>query len=389
MRAFYNVSAAVVILLFAVACGSTTKEEKGSLADKKVQLEQLRADAEKLNQQIRQLEEQINLEDTTAAAAMRIKLVTATTLQPQSFKHYIDLQGRVNTENIYTVTPRGMGGQVKAIYVKEGDYVKKGQLLMKLDDGTLQQQLEQAKIQLSYLQDIYNRRKNLWDQKIGTEVELITAKNNVVNQQKQIDLLNEQLSYTNVVAETGGVVEKVTIRVGETFSAASAIQAGITIVNPSDLKVTVNIPENYLPRVKKGTPVVIEIPDLGKTFTSSISHVSQLIDNNARAFTAEAKLPAGSGIKPNIVAIVKLQDYAVQNAIVVPMRTVQTDENGKYVYVLADQQGKKVAVKKPVAVGEIYGEDIEIKSGLAAGDQLITQGYQSLYEGQLVTTAAQ
>jgi membrane fusion protein (multidrug efflux system) len=388
MRAIYNVSAAVVILLFAVACGSTTKEEKGSLAEKKAQLEKLRADAEKLSQQIRQLEEQINLEDTTAAASMRIKLVTATTLQPQSFKHYIDLQGRVNTENIYTVTPRGMGGQVKAIYVKEGDYVKKGQLLMKLDDGTLQQQLEQAKIQLNYLQDIYNRRKNLWDQKIGTEVELITAKNNVVNQQKQIDLINEQLSYTNVLAETAGVVETVTIRVGETFSAASASMAGITIVNPSDLKVTVSIPENYLPRVKKGTPVVIEIPDLGKTFNSSISHVSQLIDNNARAFTAEAKLPVGSGIKPNIVAIVKLLDYSVQNAIVVPMRTVQSDENGKYVYVLADQGGKKVAVKKQVEVGEIYGEDIEVKAGLAAGDQLITQGYQSLYEGQLVTTAA-
>jgi len=388
MRAIYNVSAAVVILLFAVACGSTTKEEKGSLAEKKAQLEKLRADAEKLSQQIRQLEEQINLEDTTAAASMRIKLVTATTLQPQSFKHYIDLQGRVNTENIYTVTPRGMGGQVKAIYVKEGDYVKKGQLLMKLDDSTLQQQLEQAKIQLNYLQDIYNRRKNLWDQKIGTEVELITAKNNVVNQQKQIDLINEQLSYTNVLAETAGVVETVTIRVGETFSAASASMAGITIVNPSDLKVTVSIPENYLPRVKKGTPVVIEIPDLGKTFNSSISHVSQLIDNNARAFTAEAKLPVGSGIKPNIVAIVKLLDYSVQNAIVVPMRTVQSDENGKYVYVLADQGGKKVAVKKQVEVGEIYGEDIEVKAGLAAGDQLITQGYQSLYEGQLVTTAA-
>jgi len=134
--------------------------------------------------------------------------------------------------------------------------------------------------------------------------------------------------------------------------------AGITIVNPSDLKVTVSIPENYLPRVKKGTPVVIEIPDLGKTFNSSISHVSQLIDNNARAFTAEAKLPVGSGIKPNIVAIVKLLDYSVQNAIVVPMRTVQSDENGKYVYVLADQGGKKVAVKKQVEVGEIYGEDI-------------------------------
>jgi membrane fusion protein (multidrug efflux system) len=386
MRTIYRISTALVVLLFVVACGSSQKEEKGKATDKKAELQKLKAEAETLNKKIADLEKEVGASDTTSV--MRVKLVTAEPLEQQSFKHYIDLQGTVTTDNQNYVTPRGMGGQVEAVYVKDGDYVKKGQLVMKLDDGGLVQQIEQAKIQLSYLQDIYNRRKNLWDQKIGTEVELITAKNNVANQQKQIDLLNEQLGYTNVYAQTAGVAEAVTIRVGETFTPASAPQRGIFIVNNSNLKATVTIPENYLSKVRKGTPVIVEVPDINKTFNSTISLISQTIDANNRGFQAEAKIPQSPNLKPNQMAIVKLQDYAVANTIVVPMRTVQTDQNGKYVYVLGQEKGKNVALKKQVQVGEVYGEQIEVRAGLAAGDKLITQGYQGLYEGQQVTTAA-
>jgi membrane fusion protein, multidrug efflux system len=383
MRTIYRISTALVILLFVVACGSSQKEEKGKATDKKVELEKLKKESEELNKKIAALEKEIGATDSTAR---RVKLVTAETLEPQSFKHYIDLQGRVSTENEYYVTPRGMGGQVRAVYVKNGDYVQKGKLLIKLDAGALDQQIEQAKIQLSYLKDIYQRRKNLWDQKIGTEVELITAKNAVDNQQKQIDLLNEQLGYTNVYAEVSGVAEEVTIKVGESFTPATATMKGIRIINPSDLKVTINVPENYLSKVKKGTAVIVEVPDINRTFNSSISYLSQTINANSRAFEAEAKLPQTPNLKPNLIAIVKLQDYAVASTIVVPMRTVQTDQAGKYVYVLGQENGKNVALKKQVQVGEIYGEQIEVKTGLAKGDKLITQGYQGLYEGQLVTT---
>jgi membrane fusion protein (multidrug efflux system) len=386
MRTFYSISTALVVLFLVASCGNATVEKKGPAADKKAELAKLKAEQEELSKKIAKLEEEISAVDSTAR--VREKLVTVETLQPQSFKHYIDLQGRVITDNEYWVTPRGMGGQVRAIYVKEGQAVKKGQLLMKLDAGTLEQQLEQAKIQLDYLKDIYQRRKNLWDQKIGTEVELIAAKNAVDNQQKQIDLLNEQISYTNVTAEVSGVVDQVNIRVGEAFSSATATVAGIKIVNPSDLKVRVGVPENYLPHINRGTPVVVEVPDVGKTFNSTISYISQTINPTSRVFEAEAKIPVAPNIKPNLVAIVKLLDYQANNTIVVPMRTVQTDQNGKYVYVLGQERGRNVAVKKQVEVGQVYGEQIEIKSGLAAGDQLITQGYQGLYEGQIVTTAA-
>jgi len=314
------------------------------------------------------------------------KLVTVTPITTENFAHYIDLQGRIDAENIAFVTPRGQGGQVKAIYVKQGNPVRKGQLLIKLDDVVARQQVEQVKVQLELAKSLYQRRKNLWDQNIGTEVEVLQARTNMENLQKQLELAREQVEMTNVYAEMSGVADMVNLKVGEFFSPATASQLGIRIVNNSTLKAIVDVPENYLARVKQGSPVVIEVPDAGKSFNSRISLISQVINVNSRGFTAEAKIPSATGLKPNQIANVRIQDYSASNVIVVPVNTVQTDENGKYVYVLSTENGKKIARKKPVSVGELNGDDIEIKAGLAIGDQLITEGFQSLYDGQSITT---
>jgi multidrug efflux pump subunit AcrA (membrane-fusion protein) len=152
--------------------------------------------------------------------------------------------------------------------------------------------------------------------------------------------------------------------------------------------VTVDVPENYLTSVKKGTPVVIEVPDVNRQFNSSISLVSQLISNNSRSFSAEAQVPGLADLKPNQVALVRIQDYRASNVIVIPMTILQTDEGGKYVFVLATENGKTVAKKRNVIVGSVYGEKIEIKQGLQVGDKLISEGFQGLYDNQLITTVS-
>ena len=381
MNALYRLFAAVLVITLA-ACGSSAKEEKGGLNDKKVQLQKLKSQQDDLTAEIKKLEDEIAKLDTNAAVIS--KLVTVTPLATQKFEHYIELQANITTENIYHVSPRMGPSQVKSLYVKQGDAVRKGQLLMKLDDGVLKQQIEQAKINLNYAKDLYQRRKNLWDQNIGTEVELVNAKNNVSNAEAQLNLLNEQLSFTNVYSEVAGVVEKMDARVGSTFTGGPGSE--ITIVNPSNLKAEVSVPENYLGRLKNGTPVIVELPDVGKQFNSSISRISQTIDPASRGFIAEAKVPGGKDIKPNQVAIVKIRDYAADNVIVVPINTIQTDDKGKFVFVMVTEKDKKIAHKKNVVVGEIYGDQIEIKQGLQAGEQLITAGFQGLYEGQVLTT---
>jgi len=370
-------------IIFLASCGAPAKDGNPNLAEKKAHLQQLRQQQDKLSTEIQKLENDIATLDPSSA--VKPKLVNITALSTQNFTHYIDLQGRINTKNIFYVSPRGQGGQVKEVYVKEGDHVTRGQLLIKLDDAVMLQNLQQLQTQLSYAQDLYNRQKNLWDQKIGTEVQLITAKNNVDNLEKQISVLKEQWNTTSVYAKVSGVVETVNIHAGEFFNGSA--QGGISIVNQDDLKAVVEVPENYLSNVKKGTPVVVEVPDVNQHFNTNISLVSQLISNNSRTFTAEAKIPAGVNLKPNQVAMVKIEDYSASNVIVIPITTLQTDEGGKFVFVATMENGKLVAKKRAVTVGSVYGEKIEVKQGLKPGDQLVSEGFQGLYDGQAITTS--
>lgn len=393
----YVITAAALIILS--SCGSSVKDKNAAINDKKVALEKLKSEKQKLDEEIKKTEEELNKLDPANSTAQKPKLVALQTLAPAEFNHFIELQAKVESENISYVTPRGMGGVVKAIYVKQGDVVRKGQLLMKLDDVIARQSVAAARVntqtiktQLEYAKNIYQRRKNLWDQNIGSEVEVITAKNNVATLEKQLSaaeenvkVAQEQANTANVYAEVSGVADEVSIRVGETFSAQSASMSGIKIVNNGQLKVTGNIPENYLSNVRKGTDVVVSIPDVNKTFNSTVSFVGATIDALSRGFVVEAKLPADAAIRPNQIALLKIKDYAAANTIVIPVGTLQNDEKGKFVMVATTEKNKMVARKRPVNIGFLNGDMLEIKTGLKAGDVLITEGFQSLYDGQVIT----
>jgi len=384
MNSMYKLTPVLLIMVFAMACGSSVKENKDGGKDKKAELVKLKEEQSKLNEKVRKLEEDLAKTDSSAANA---KLVEIRSVAKEKFTHYIDLQGKVDAENIAFVSPRGMGGQVKEVYVKQGDQVKKGQLLIRLDDAITRDQASQLKVQLNLAQTLYDRRKNLWDKQIGTEVEMLQAKSNVENLQKQLDMINEQNNMTNVKAEMTGVADMVNIRVGEYFSPATASVKGIRIVNTGNLKVTVEVPENYLHKIDRGSEIEITLPDINKTVISKVSVKGGMIDPSSRSFYIEAKIPSSKDFRPNQIALVRIQDYQVPNAITIPMNTLQNDEKGKYVMVAVDENGKLKARKRPVDVGELYGNNLEVKSGLKPNDALITEGFQGLYDGQLVVTA--
>lgn len=383
-RSFTNIIAVALLATLAIACGTSQKEQAGQLGEKKAELAKLQAESATLLEKITLLESEIAKLDTAAAKVESGKLISVVAVAPQDFNHYIELQGRVDADDISYVTPRGMGGQVKALYVKQGDVVSKGQLLLKLDDRIANQQLEQLKTQLNFAEDIYKRRQNLWKQGIGSEVELLSAKNNVDNLNKQMELVKEQISMTNVYAEVSGFVNTMNARVGQVFQGVSGVTPDITIINTSRLKVITDVPENYLSKVNKGSRVEISIPDISKNFSSNISFISASINPASRGFATEARLPADASLKPNQLALVRILDYAAPSAMVVPVNLVQSDEKGKYVFVAVTEKNGMVARKKPVIVGQVQGEQVEIKMGLSAGDQLVAQGYQGLYDGQRV-----
>jgi membrane fusion protein, multidrug efflux system len=380
----------IPVILFAVlaSCSGktdTAKKDNADLAQKKAKLEQLKKQQDDLTKQIVSLQAEIIKQDPSANPE-KAKLVAVEKLSTDNFQHYIDLQGKVDAQNIAYVTSRNpQPAQVRAVYVKQGDYVKKGQLLLKLDDALAQKAVDQAQTKLKFDQDIYNRRNNLWKENIGTEVELTTAKNAVDADQHAVDQAEEQLSFSNVSADISGVADEVTIHIGETFPSTTGY---IKIVNTSDLKVTAQVPDNYLGKVKEGSKVKIVLPDINDSLMSTINVAGKVIDPNTRTFQIEAKLPAKASFKPNELAYVRIMDYSASNVFTIPVNTMQTDEQGKYVLVAVSENGKMYARKKHIEIGQLYNDQLEVKSGLSTGDVLITDGFQNLYDGQLITTSA-
>ncbi len=392
---------AMTISVFASSCGGSKKEGDANLNEKRTQLLKLKTEKDKKDAEILKLQEELSRLDTTSSNPAKIKLVAFAPIIIVNFDHYIELQGRIDAENSSYISPRGMGGQVKAVLVKQGQFVKKGQLLLRLDNAIQSQGVQAARqqaagirTQLALAKSLYERQKNLWDKGIGTEVQLLTAKTNVTSLEnglsqvaEQVKLAQEQMNTANVYSDVNGVADVVNIRVGETFSGMGAMGPQIKIVNRSSLKVIGNIPENYLGTVGRGTAVVITMPDTKRVFNSTLSFIGASIDQNSRGFTVEAKLPSDPSLNPNQTALLKIRDYSSPNSIAIPLKTLQNDEKGKFVMIASSEKGKLFARKRAITVGMINEANIEVKTGLKAGESLIVEGYAGLYEGQQLKTA--
>lgn len=400
MNVIFKISLAGFIALSAIACGKSTKVKKSETTDLKIKLEKLKKEKNSLDADIRKIEQQLLKADPKSSTAQ--KLVGVDTIRIQDFTHYIELQGKIDAEGMAYVSPTGPGGLVKAIYVKAGSRVSKGQLIMKLDDAmarqsvvAAQQQLGQIKARLTQAQTVYERYQNLWKQNIGAEIQVINAKADVDAlaaqlraAQAQVGMAQEQANMSNVHAGMSGMIDEMNVKVGEYFSPQSAAMpnSGIRIVNNNNLKMVTNVPENYISRIKKGDKVQVVIPESGRApYESVITVVGGSIDPITRSFTAEAKLPSDPMLKPNQTATMKILDYEAKATVVVPVNVVQSDEKNKYVYVMERAGDRMVARKKIVNVGEAYNGLIEIKGGLTGGELIITEGYQTVYDGQVIT----
>ena len=321
----------VLLSLIATSCGESKKDAAGSLNDKKAELQKLKGEQAKLTDQITALEKAIAKLDTNVVA--KPKLVGVSTIGTDSFSHFIDIQGKIDATNIaYVAPPNGQGGVVKALYVKQGQAVRKGQVLARLDDQLIRQNIEPLRVQLTSAEDVYRRTKNLWDQGIGTYNQVLTAQTQVETLKRNIGVIQKQAALMTVTAPMSGVAETVNVRVGETFMGVTAMGPQISIVNTGTLKITALVPENYLGRVSVGTPLDIELPGTGKKLTTKVSVAGKIIDPTSRSFQIEAPVPSDPSFKPGQIAIVKIKDYQSNNAITIPLNVLQNDEQGKFVF---------------------------------------------------------
>lgn len=359
---------AVVLL---TACGQPPKDKTAQLTALKDQKAQLEA-------QIAQLEKEIGAAE---GAPQRLHLVGLTELQTQTFRHYIDLQGRVDAEDNVPVTAK-MPGTLTKVLVKNGDFVKKGQLLARIDDELMLKGLAELELQLKTAEDIYNRQKSLWDQKIGTEVQFIQAKSNKEALEQRIVTTKEQWQQTHIYAPISGTVDMVILKTGQAISPGMPL---CNIINLGQLKIVGNVTEAYAAKVRQGYPVQVFFPDLNREISSRVTYVSKTIDPTNRTFSVECSLPAGNDYRANMIAVLKIIDYQNPNAIVIPVNFIQTGAEGDFV-LTAEKSGDNRAVVKKATVrqGSNYNGMVEIKDGLKKGDWVISTGFQDVNSGETV-----
>lgn len=356
---------------FFSACG-------GGAPDKAAQLAALKDQKAKIEAEIAALEKELG---ATNGSERRVKTVGLMELTPGAYRHYIDLQGKIDAEENVPVTAK-MPGTLTRIYVKNGDAVRKGQLLAQVDDAVLLKQLAELENQLKTAEDIYNRQKSLWDQKIGTEVQFIQAKSQKESLENAIATMKENWGNTKIYAPINGTVDMVVLKTGQAISPGLPL---CNIVNLSDLKVVGDVTEAYSAKVRKGDQVVVFFPDLKKEVTTRITYVSKTINPSTRTFTVECALPPGENYRANMIAVMKIIDYQNPNAITVPVNLIQTAEDGDFV-MAAEKTGEKQAVAKKINVtqGSNYNGIVEIKNGLKKGDFVISTGFQDVNNGEAI-----
>jgi len=349
--------------------------------DKKQQLAELKKKQQEIAAQISQLETELIAEGYTAGKK-ESKPVEISTISPSHFDHYIEVQGSVKADD-EVIVPSEMAGTIKKVNVTEGDFVKAGQILAEIDSEILNKTLQEVKSSYELAKTVFERQQRLWDQKVGSEIQYLQAKSSKEALETRLASIEEQILKTKIKTPIGGTVEEVPVKVGQMAAPGSPVAR---VVNFSNVKVVADLAESYSSDVKVGNDVVIHFPDVNEDIISKISFTGKYINPVNRTFGIEVPLKQGKvEYRVNMVAVVKINDYQNLQAITVPVNIIQNSKNGKYVFVVKQNGNDLVAAKQVVEVGQVYNGLAEITYGLTSGDKVISQGYQTVNDGQIVT----
>ena len=377
----------IIITLLLVSCGGgndksfkeiVNSKDLKAIRDKKNELVGKQQD---LNAQIGLLDEEIAKLDKVK----RVSLVTTLTVKEEVFNHYLELQGSVTTKELLVLYPE-YSGTLLEVLVKNGQKVKKGQLLAKIDDGGLNQQLVQIQILEDLAKTTYERQQRLWDQQIGSEMQFLQAKSNYEAQSKAVTQLEQQLAKTMVRAPFSGTIDEVISERG------TVVMPGQTelmrIINLNNMYIETDVPEKHISNISKNKDVIVEFPVLGKSINSKIREVGNYINPSNRTFKVEIAIPnKDRSIKPNLTAKLKINDYTNKHSLLVPQNIISENAAGQqYVYIVKDKKenGEALAQKVIIRTGRSQADLIEVLEGLENGTEIIMEGARSVHEDQVV-----
>jgi membrane fusion protein (multidrug efflux system) len=362
-------------VLLIVGCGSSDPMAVQKQIDKK------KAQISKIEQQIAELQKEQAATADTVTNNDDSKLITVQEVAPGLFSHYIEVQGMLDGDNNVAVYPETMG-TIEEITVRVGQHVSKGQILARMNNAAYKEQLKGLKTSLDLATTVYEKQKKLWEQNIGSEVQYLQAKNNKETLEAQVAGLQEQIDMTEITSPINGTVEESSVKLGQT---ASPQMPAFRVVNFGHLKVVGEVAEAYASKIKAGDQITVYLPDIKKEYHARVSFASNYINQVNRTFHVEARLDeSDNNMKANMVAVLKINDYRNDKAVVLPINYVQQDQKGDFVYIARNEGEKLIAAKKFVTLGQIYNGEAEIKDGLNQGDKVITSGYLDLEEGEAV-----
>ncbi|MBP6335771.1 MAG: efflux RND transporter periplasmic adaptor subunit [Bacteroidia bacterium] len=371
-------SLVLLLALFLQSCSGPSDEK--TLAGKQKELDKKEAQRDNLEKEIAVLEKEIAKLDTSAKIELE-KLVGITPVTTSAFSSQVEVMGKIDVDANAQISA-SMPGTVTRIFVKEGTYVKTGQTLAQIDNELVSRNITQAKQAVSFTTELYKKQKALWDQKIGSEVQFLNAKNNMDNAIASLNTVYQQNDMYKIKALYPGVVDEVSIKLGQTTSPG---MPAFRIVGTKGLKLKAEVPESYINKVKQGNSVQVYMPDLDKEITGKVNYVSRVVDPLNRSFTVEINIPDGqTSIKTNMIGVLKIRDYKNDKAISIPVKTLLKNTEGYYVFITEEKDGKKYAKQVDIKTGAVSGENIEVLSGLKVSDELITTGYQSINDGNLL-----
>jgi membrane fusion protein (multidrug efflux system) len=365
----------LIIITFLLSACSDNKQQ---------QLIELEAERDALVDRIDQLREEIAAENGTInnknLPHIRIHQVV-----PQMFRHFITVQGSVESDNNILI-PAQSSGVVKKIHVVEGQKVRRNQLLAELDAAILKNTLAELEVNLDLAKTVYERQKRLWDKKIGSEVQFLQAKTNKEALEKRLAATQEQYRLTKIIAPINGSVDEILIKEGEAVAAGFGT---IRVVQLSALKITAQVSEDYTGKIKVGDSVHVHFPIINEELSTTIRSVSVVIDPRNRTFPIEVSLPSQKeNIKPNMLAVLTINDYSYAQALTVSVNSVQKTGSGSFLFAAQHDPQQPDSLwtvhRRNVETGKKYGNLVEILDGISPDEYVVTFGFQDLADGQEV-----
>jgi RND family efflux transporter MFP subunit len=369
----------ILSLVIIVSCGPKEKSiedivENGSKAELNQKREELNTSMRKLNSQIKTLDKKLaDFEDTSKYA-----LVEALSLVPKDFNHYVTVQGDVTTDQNIMIYPQ-FSGVLKDIYVKEGDQVKKGQKLAKIDDGGQSSQLEEMKAQRELAKTIFERQGRLWDENIGSEIQYLEAKTAFEQIDNAVDQMRSQLNKSVIYAPFSGKIDEVITDQGQVVSPGQT--PIFRILNLGEMYVSANVPENYVGNINEGSEAIVTLSAIGKSFIGKVSQVSSNISESNRNFRVRVSIPDSIDfVKPNLIATLKLNDYTSKQAIVIPENILQENASGQSFTFSLQMENDSIGIAnfRELKLGKSYQGEIEVLEGLKATDVVVTEGARTI-----------